>query len=102
MGRRPGRKSGTKEKTIKYRCVRCRTYVSGEKGSRCESCTSSSPYFASRGMIHWETGKETDALESNPEAMSRETCLSQYRNVTFVPRGTGSTKQESGHLPHSG
>jgi hypothetical protein len=54
--------------------------VSGEKGSRCESCTNSSPYFASRGMIHWETGKETDALESNPEAMSRETCLSQYRN----------------------
>lgn len=91
-----------KEKTIKYRCVRCRTYVSGEKGSRCESCTNSSPYFASRGMIHWETGKEIDALESNPEAMSRETCLSQYRNVTFVPRGTGSTKQESGHLPHSG
>ena len=60
--------------------------MSGEKGSRCESCTSSSPYFASRGMIHWETGKETDALESNPEAMSRETCLSQYRNVTFVPK----------------
>ena len=75
---------------------------SGEKGSRCESCTNSSPYFASRGMIHWETGKETDALESIPEALSRETCLSQYRNVTFVSRGTGSTKQESGHLPHSG
>ena len=49
--------------------------MSGEKGSRCESCTNSSPYFASRGMIHWETGKETDALESNPEAMSRETCF---------------------------
>ena len=57
--------------------------MSGEKGSRCESCTNSSPYFASRGMIHWETGKETDALESNPEAMSRETCLSQYRNEEF-------------------
>ena len=33
------------------------------------------------------------------EAISRETCLSQYRNVTFMPRGTGSIKQESRHLP---
>lgn len=67
--------------------------MSGEKGSRCESCTSSSPYFASMGMIHWETGKEIDALESNPEAMSRETCLSQYRNEEFMPRGIGRTKE---------
>mgnify|MGYP002620986401 CR=1 FL=1 len=33
-----------------------------------------------------------------PEAISREICLSQYRNVAFMPRGTGSTKQRSGHF----
>ena len=76
--------------------------MSGEKGSRCESCTNSSPYFASRGMIHWETGKETDALESNPEAMSRETCLSQYRNVTFVSRGTAVQNRKADFCPTAG
>jgi hypothetical protein len=49
-------------------------------------------------MIHWETGKEIDALESNPEAMSRETCLSQYRNGKFMPRVTGSTKDRNFRL----
>ena len=32
--------------------------LTGEKGNRCESCTNSSPYFASfESNCHWETGK---------------------------------------------
>mgnify|MGYP007016882645 CR=1 FL=1 len=54
--------------------------MSDEKGSRCESCTNSSPYFASRGMIHWETGKERYGKDSEARRPAlHEECIGYER-----------------------
>ena len=45
-------------------------------------------------IYHWETGKENQSVR----AISRETCLSQYRNGKFMPRVTGSTKERNFRL----
>mgnify|MGYP006882949613 CR=1 FL=1 len=62
----------------------------GEKGNRWESCTNSSPYFVS---LCFETTGRPGRWSRSIWTISRETCLSQYRNEEFMPRGIGRTKE---------